>query len=82
MSVDSDLFLNTTCLDVVVKEIGRKVFHEDPDTAQDPPKTGHAMYSLKANMRWDEDVNTSSGERTFVVLTKLDLMDKGTNVVD
>ncbi|KAF9589902.1 hypothetical protein IFM89_029265 [Coptis chinensis] len=39
----------------VTHSVGR--FPEDPDTAQDLPTTGHAMYSLKANMRWDEDVD-------------------------
>ncbi|KAL5552038.1 hypothetical protein UlMin_002214 [Ulmus minor] len=42
--------------DVFVTCSGRKVSLRIWTPAQDIPKTAHAMYSLKAAMRWDEDV--------------------------
>lgn len=38
--------------------------------AQDIPKTAHAMYSLKAAMKWDEEV-ASSAFLIFLILFKL-----------
>lgn len=35
---------------------GRKVALRIWTPAEDLPKTEHAMYSLKASMKWDEDV--------------------------
>ncbi|GMJ04784.1 hypothetical protein like AT1G63770 [Hibiscus trionum] len=42
--------------DVFVTRSGRKVSLRIWTPAQDVPKTAHAMYSLKAAMKWDEDV--------------------------
>ncbi|KAL5538266.1 hypothetical protein UlMin_045973 [Ulmus minor] len=42
--------------DVFVTCSGRKVSLRIWTPAQDIPKTAHAMYSLKAAMKWDEDV--------------------------
>lgn len=38
--------------------------------AQDLPKTAHAMYSLKAAMKWDEEV-TSGGFLIYLILFEL-----------
>ncbi|XP_020419364.1 puromycin-sensitive aminopeptidase isoform X2 [Prunus persica] len=42
--------------DTFVTRSGRKVALRIWTPAQDVPKTAHAMYSLKAAMKWDEDV--------------------------
>ncbi|KAM6551825.1 hypothetical protein CsatB_001633 [Cannabis sativa] len=42
--------------DIFVTRSGRKVSLRIWTPAQDVPKTAHAMYSLKAAMKWDEDV--------------------------
>ncbi|OMO79568.1 Peptidase M1, alanine aminopeptidase/leukotriene A4 hydrolase [Corchorus capsularis] len=42
--------------DVFVTRSGRQVSLRIWTPAQDVPKTAHAMYSLKAAMKWDEDV--------------------------
>ncbi|KAK4488310.1 hypothetical protein RD792_004066 [Penstemon davidsonii] len=42
--------------DTFVTRSGRKVELRIWTPAQDLPKTAHAMYSLKAAMKWDEDV--------------------------
>ncbi|KAK4488300.1 hypothetical protein RD792_004056 [Penstemon davidsonii] len=42
--------------DTFVTRSGRKVALRIWTPAQDLPKTAHAMYSLKAAMKWDEDV--------------------------
>lgn len=42
--------------DVFVTRSGRQVSLRIWTPAQDLPKTAHAMYSLKAAMKWDEDV--------------------------
>ncbi|XP_030454061.1 puromycin-sensitive aminopeptidase [Syzygium oleosum] len=42
--------------DSFITRSGRKVSLRIWTPSQDLPKTGHAMYSLKAAMKWDEDV--------------------------
>ncbi|XP_022736039.1 puromycin-sensitive aminopeptidase isoform X3 [Durio zibethinus] len=42
--------------DIFVTRTGRQVALRIWTPAQDVPKTAHAMYSLKAAMKWDEDV--------------------------
>ncbi|KAA8522426.1 hypothetical protein F0562_013213 [Nyssa sinensis] len=42
--------------DIFITRSGRKVSLRIWTPAQDLPKTVHAMYSLKAAMKWDEDV--------------------------
>ncbi|KAE8677976.1 Puromycin-sensitive aminopeptidase [Hibiscus syriacus] len=42
--------------DIFVTRSGRKVSLRIWTPAQDVPKTAHAMHSLKAAMKWDEDV--------------------------
>ncbi|XP_075642458.1 puromycin-sensitive aminopeptidase [Castanea sativa] len=42
--------------DTFITRSGRKVSLRIWTPAQDVPKTAHAMYSLKAAMKWDEDV--------------------------
>ncbi|XP_071918367.1 puromycin-sensitive aminopeptidase-like [Coffea arabica] len=42
--------------DTFITRSGRKVLLKIWTPAQDLPKTAHAMYSLKAAMKWDEDV--------------------------
>ncbi|GAB2296837.1 Puromycin-sensitive aminopeptidase [Dionaea muscipula] len=42
--------------DTFITRSGRKVSLRCWTPAQDLPKTAHAMYSLKAAMKWDEDV--------------------------
>ncbi|KAL6502340.1 Puromycin-sensitive aminopeptidase [Orobanche hederae] len=42
--------------DAFITRSGRKVLLRIWTPAQDIPKTAHAMYSLKAAMKWDEDV--------------------------
>nr|GMD01670.1 puromycin-sensitive aminopeptidase isoform X1 [Ipomoea batatas] len=42
--------------DIFITRSGRKVSLRIWTPAQDLPKTAHAMYSLKAAMKWDEDV--------------------------
>ncbi|KAI3468713.1 hypothetical protein Pfo_025376 [Paulownia fortunei] len=42
--------------DTYITRSGRKVSLRIWTPAQDLPKTAHAMYSLKAAMKWDEDV--------------------------
>ncbi|XP_022760268.1 puromycin-sensitive aminopeptidase-like isoform X1 [Durio zibethinus] len=42
--------------DIFVTRSGRQVSLRIWTLAQDVPKTAHAMYSLKAAMKWDEDV--------------------------
>ncbi|XP_050378743.1 puromycin-sensitive aminopeptidase isoform X2 [Argentina anserina] len=42
--------------DTFITRSGRKVALRIWTPAQDIPKTAHAMYSLKAAMKWDEDV--------------------------
>ncbi|XP_057775841.1 puromycin-sensitive aminopeptidase-like isoform X2 [Salvia miltiorrhiza] len=42
--------------DTFITRSGRKVLLRIWTPAQDIPKTAHAMYSLKAAMKWDEDV--------------------------
>ncbi|KAK4488308.1 hypothetical protein RD792_004064 [Penstemon davidsonii] len=44
--------------DTFVTRSGRKVALRIWTPAQDLPKTAHAMYSLKAAMKWDEDVRS------------------------
>ena len=51
--------------DTFVTRSGRKVLLRIWTPAQDVPKTAHAMYSLKAAMKWDEDVSFS-----FLYLTR------------
>lgn len=43
--------------DTFVTRSGRKVLLRIWTPAPDVPKTAHAMYSLKAAMKWDEDVS-------------------------
>lgn len=43
--------------DIFTTRSGRKVSLRIWTPAQDLPKTGHAMYSLKAAMKWDEEVS-------------------------
>lgn len=43
--------------DSFVTRSGRKVALRIFTPAQDVPKTAHAMYSLKAAMKWDEEVS-------------------------
>lgn len=43
--------------DIFITRSGRKVSLRIWTPAQDLPKTAHAMYSLKAAMKWDEDVS-------------------------
>lgn len=43
--------------DTFITRSGRKVSLRIWTPAQDLPKTAHAMYSLKAAMKWDEDVS-------------------------
>ena len=43
--------------DIFVTRSGRKVSLRIWTPVQDVPKTAHAMYSLKAAMKWDEDVS-------------------------
>lgn len=43
--------------DTFTTRSGRKVSLRIWTPAQDLPKTEHAMYSLKAAMKWDEDVS-------------------------
>lgn len=43
--------------DTFITRSGRKVSLRIWTPAQDVPKTAHAMYSLKAAMKWDEDVS-------------------------
>jgi len=43
--------------DMFVTRSGRNVSLRIWTPAQDVPKTAHAMYSLKAAMKWDEDVS-------------------------
>ncbi|XVE57913.1 hypothetical protein DITRI_Ditri04bG0128000 [Diplodiscus trichospermus] len=42
--------------DIFITRSGRQVSLRIWTPAQDVPKTAHAMYSLKAAMKWDEDV--------------------------
>ncbi|KAL2525022.1 Peptidase M1 family protein [Abeliophyllum distichum] len=42
--------------DTFITRSGRKVSLRIWTSSQDLPKTAHAMYSLKASMKWDEDV--------------------------
>lgn len=42
--------------DTFITRSGRKVSLRIWTPAQDLPKTAHSMYSLKAAMKWDEDV--------------------------
>ncbi|XP_023534337.1 puromycin-sensitive aminopeptidase-like [Cucurbita pepo subsp. pepo] len=42
--------------DVFITRSGRKISLKIWTPAEDVPKTEHAMYSLKAAMKWDEDV--------------------------
>lgn len=42
--------------DTFITRSGREVLLRIWTPAQDVPKTGHAMYSLKAAMKWDEDI--------------------------
>lgn len=42
--------------DTFITRSGREVLLRIWTPAQDLPKTGHGMYSLKAAMKWDEDV--------------------------
>lgn len=46
--------------DTFTTRSGRKVALRIWTPSQDLPKTVHAMYSLKAAMKWDEDVSTFS----------------------
>jgi aminopeptidase N len=43
--------------DTFTTRSGRKVALRIWTPADDVPKTAHAMYSLKAAMKWDEDVS-------------------------
>lgn len=43
--------------DTFTTRSGRKVSLRIWTPADDVPKTAHAMYSLKAAMKWDEDVS-------------------------
>ena len=43
--------------DTFTTRSGRKVSLRIWTPAEDVPKTAHAMYSLKAAMKWDEDVS-------------------------
>lgn len=52
--------------DIFVTHSGRKVSLRIWTPADDVPKTAHAMYSLKAAMKWDEDVSL------YLVLTLFD----------
>lgn len=42
--------------DTFITRSGRKISLRIWTPAEDVPKTAHAMYSLKAAMKWDEDV--------------------------
>lgn len=44
--------------DTFTTRSGRQVSLKIWTPAEDLPKTAHAMYSLKAAMKWDEDVST------------------------
>lgn len=54
--------------DTFVTRSGRKVALRIWTPSQDIPKTAHAMYSLKAAMKWDEDV---SFPLFFILIVKL-----------
>lgn len=47
---------------------GRKVALRIWTPAQDVPKTAHAMYSLKAAMKWDEEVSKFLPYFAFVIM--------------
>lgn len=51
--------------DTFTTRSGRKVSLRIWTPAEDLPKTTHAMYSLKASMKWDEEVNISSLSNGF-----------------
>ena len=57
--------------DTFVTRSGRKVSLKVWTPAQDVPKTAHAMYSLKAAMKWDEDVSIFSLKLFPVKITNL-----------
>lgn len=46
--------------DTFTTRSGRNVVLRIWTPAQDLPKTAHAMYSLKAAMKWDEDVKSTT----------------------
>ena len=50
---------------------GRKVSLRIWTPAQDVPKTAHAMYSLKAAMKWDEDVSFFILNLIFILILKI-----------
>lgn len=51
--------------DTFTTRSGRQVSLKIWTPAEDLPKTAHAMYSLKAAMKWDEDVSTF---KSFIIL--------------
>lgn len=51
--------------DTFTTRSGREVSLKIWTPAEDLPKTAHAMYSLKAAMKWDEDVSTF---KSFLIL--------------
>lgn len=62
--------------DTFVTRSGRKVTLRIYTPSEDLPKTTHAMHSLKAAMKWDEDVSSLllfTKDDTFVTLLKLTL---------
>ena len=56
-------------VDAFITRSGRKVALRIWTPAQDVPKTAHAMYSLKAAMKWDEDVGFFSFKRLLVLIS-------------
>lgn len=58
--------------DTFITRSGRKVLLRIWTPAQDLPKTSHAMYSLKAAMKWDEDVKISTLCSVFEVSHRLE----------
>lgn len=52
--------------DSFVTRSGQKVVLRIWTPAQDLPKTSHAMYSLKAAMKWDEEVSNTASLATIL----------------
>lgn len=55
--------------DTFVTRSGRTVALRIWTPAQDVPKTAHAMYSLKAAMKWDEDVSIFMLRKVLVLIS-------------
>lgn len=64
---------------------GRKVALRIWTPAQDVPKTAHAMYSLKAAMKWDEEVSFlsffSGAPKNFLSDYVVDFFFQNTDVI-